>query len=283
MPNDSGFDQAEFKKHLDSIYPHQIIDETYPQRPSDVGPALPVPAEAQTPGDSANAVLPQVTITNSRDSEPDYLTQATDTAKSQTDIALDKRALDFAAQKQLLAHPEEIRRLFPEMLKSFNRNGNDGLDMGEIDRGLTQPSLTDLQRNYLTVLKNGYRVLHDKPEHQDDGGIESFDLEKTDRAMHPDLNEDPLYVRDALLAAPKLALGAGFLAFRLSKGGSAKDKAIEGGLVALGALAITEVGYFLAHQFGGYESSYEDVAKKYRAFAKSYDAPPAVASPRTAS
>ncbi|MBS1994972.1 MAG: hypothetical protein JSS86_01620, partial [Cyanobacteria bacterium SZAS LIN-2] len=216
MPQDTVFDQAQFKSHLDTIYKNQIIDDTYPQRPQtkDSSPA----PQGETPAadDSANAVLPRVTITNRSDSPTDYLNQATDSlrpiapvapipvphttdaaqttptkSESVTDIVEDRQARDLAAQKALLAHPEEMRRLFPEMSKAFDTDANESLNLNEINKGLGQHSLNDLQRNYLTVLKNAYGTFHDVPRHGDDPGIEKFDMAKIDRAMNPKLDEDP--------------------------------------------------------------------------------------------
>lgn len=256
MPADIAFDQAQFQSHLDDIFRDRIIDETYPPPPTarSETPLLPRPASV---GDRAAGILPALTI-----------------VRPQTDIALAdesagvRAARDHATQKELLAHPQELRRLFPEMLRTFDSNHHGYLDLQDIESGLGRASLTDLQRNYLTVLKNGYSgILRDSSKFVP--GIQEYDLARLEKAMNRGLPEDPIWARQSRVDLPATILFGAIVSAAPSLNLVMKHP-VTFGAVYLGFLALGEAGLLYNHLSGRNDGAYDDIERKYRAFVNAY-------------
>ncbi|MBS1991204.1 MAG: hypothetical protein JSS86_01615 [Cyanobacteria bacterium SZAS LIN-2] len=274
MTVDIVFEPAQFKKHLDDIYRDKIISDTYFQRPNSRTETLKLSAIAKS-DEGAGGLLPSLTIAESQGLTPDFDMdryyrgrQTRPGAESQTDIAKAQELRDLSAQKELLAHPGELRRLFPEMLKEFDLTHQGYLDRHDIAKGLARGSLTDLQRNYLTVLRNGYDgILRDSKKFAP--GIQEYDLARIEKAMNRSLPEDPIWAEQARVTLPTASLISAVAVSAISVRLAMKNPVIYAGSI-LGVLAFGEACVLYNHLAGRYNKEYDNIEQRYRRFVDHY-------------
>ena len=61
------------------------------------------------------------------------------------------------AEDALLDNPAAMRKMFPQVYKDISLNHNDHLDEEEIKQALKGGAISQDERNFLTVLKDGYK------------------------------------------------------------------------------------------------------------------------------
>jgi hypothetical protein len=143
------------------------------------------------------------------------------------------------AQEALLADPAQMRKVFPVVLQDMGLKENAYLDMSAIDLGLHNSKLSQSDKNFLTVLKAGYKEFSQTPTEmsklQDDGsGVSAKSLTILDKAINRDIADDPIQKNDqewGWIKAGSVGLSLGSLGAKMIS-----DKRLA--MVAMGASAI---------------------------------------------
>jgi hypothetical protein len=268
MPNDSGFDMAAFKSHLDAVYHNRPTDIeppgldlfTHPAQPISFKPAATDPLQGalaavrptETPG-------PAVALKTADAIKPPPESDAADAARNKL------------AQEALLANPAEMRKLFPALLKDVSLNHNDHLDIAEIDKGLQNAQLSQSEKNFLTVLKKGYKELSLEPcGCADPDGVSANGLAVVDKALNRQISDDPIYADNARQDIWKgVAYGAAIGAitgFRRD----ARSGLIMAGLASAAGILLFEGEDWIIKATGGENKTYDRVEQNYKAFASQY-------------
>jgi len=181
--------------------------------------------------------------------------------------ALEEKQL--ADQQYLLAHTGEMRKLWTQTYSDVSTNKNGHLDKYEIDKGLSNKSLPEVEHNFLVVLKKGYAQLSlTALAESDEDGVSAKSLQVLDKAMNRTLNEDPIY-KARVFADVGVGVGVGLIAM-LRQPGNLKDKGLYG-LGAFGVATLVGEGRDLLMKLtGGFDRQYDVVQNSYLSFVKDY-------------
>jgi hypothetical protein len=278
MPQNDGFDMGAFATHLNVIYHNQ---------PTDIEPAgldlFTHPSQpAGTKSTKADALQGAVASAGPRadgelgDMRPslvdtDVVGRVADTGNSDAAAARDK-----LAQEALLANPAEMRRLFPTVLKDVSLNHNGYLDLAEIDKGLQNAQLSQTEKNFLTVLKAGYKEFSLGPTHaaSDGLGVSATGLAMVDKALNRSIKEDPMFLYAAkrdLVVGPLAGATVGGLLVKNFADPKAKLLFMGGSVAFWTGLA---EGLDVLGKFDGEEkATYDNVAKNYKSFVDKFENP----------
>jgi len=215
--------------------------------------------------------------------------QETSAVSAAQNAALAKNKL---AQEALVTNPSAMRSQFPKLMEDMQRtfptiefHGN--LDLNQIDNGLKDNTLSQDDKNLLSVFKAGYNVLSESPNSKlDDNnhpgsnayGISAASLAMIDKAVNRSINEDPYFsahaLHDSFKNAAYLAAGAFTLKYAYRSNATAALGAAAFGATVGAAFGLMEP---LVFKFDGGETEmYDHVKDDYVAFSNVFDqAPPA--------
>jgi hypothetical protein len=181
------------------------------------------------------------------------------------------QAKNRLAQEALLADPASMRKLFPTLLKDVGLGPNDYLDMAEIDKELQNEKLSQADKNFLTVLKKGYKEFSVtvKGTDEDSDGVSADSLAIINKALNRKLAEDPIYTQTAKSDIWGSLLQGALLVSAYTKGNLWERLAGAAGGAIIN-LALYEGADLLADKIGIYDGRYDSVEKDYKSFAANY-------------
>jgi hypothetical protein len=184
------------------------------------------------------------------------------------------------AQEALLADPAEMRKLFPTLLKDIGLAPNDYLDMAEIDKELQNEKLSQADKNFLTVLKKGYKEFSVtvKGTDEDSDGVSADSLAIINKALNRKLAEDPIYTQTAKSDILGSLLQGAILVSAYTKGNVWERLAGAAGGAVIN-LALYEGGDWIADKIGIYDDRYDTVEKDFKSFRSNYEHLPDDSSP----
>ena len=230
---------------------------------------------ATRPLEQLLAPLPQTAL--AKLAQADQVAAREEAARVAADAAKNR-----LAQEALLTNPAEMRALWPQAYEAASLNHNGHLDLPEIQKALTNTDLPDDTRNFLTVLKAGYKnftVSTGDTKTQimgqldsDYGGVNPDSLAILNKALDRNIHEDPLY-KDALKLTPEAVgiagLAGALTAFRMRMTGRegalfAGGGAVAGGLLFAGAVTVQKYN-------GAEDKMYDQVQTNYMSFVKDFD------------
>lgn len=211
---------------------------------------------------------------------PRDIAAARDAANLAASRAQAEAAKQKLAQEALLANPAEMRKLFPKVYNDVSINHNNHLDKFEIDKGLQNQSLSQDERNLLTVFKAGYEHFSIGPfltwglstttTEPDFDGVSARSLTAIDKAVNRGIKDDPFYsVQTKVTPAAMFAVGA-LTSLALTRGASPRVRltyAVGSGLFG----AAYGEGAVIMRKYDGYDDTrYDAVKNDYQSFVKTY-------------
>ena len=267
MTRESGFDVTAFKTNLDDMYRDRLTNS----EPAGV--------------DLFSQAYPRDVAKPAAHASADPLTAAVDSMRGEVIVDAVERvkaaqaqaAKDNKDQLALAQNPAEMRKLFPQLLKDLHHRDPDHIALDEIESGLKDQQLSQLEKNFLTVLKRGYDKFQYTPTADafvgeayptDELGVSAGSLAMIDKALHRDTWENPWLSYQCLHHGLKSAVASGLFFGGLSAAFDHNPKQALGTAVGVGAM----FGLFgaamplLSRVVGDEKNMYDKIEINYNSF-----------------